>query len=434
MVRVGTLPFRLLALRHGADLVYTEEIIDKKLMCTQRYENKDLNTIDFVSQKDHSVVLRIREEEKESLVWQIGSNNPETVLKAAKIVEQDVRSIDINMGCPEHFSVHAGMGAGLLKTPDIAFNILENLTKNMSIPISCKTRLLPKYEDWVSFVAKMQTTGIEHLTTHCRIREEMSRGHAHWSALKSIQSEPEINIPIFISGDWFSSQDAMEIKKYTNTPAILIARGACHNPAIFEQIKTYWENPDNITNHDDSNPLYDEHKIPLSEWNLESLTQSNNDTQPIIEIKEGESKNKAKKRAKKLLKKLKESKTDDNKADGKQSKILTKIIETRNGQCEVYNLCKEYLQIAIECGNKFGNTKYVLNYTLRTHKDDYETFVKVNYARNYQEMAKVFDLEEYLEEKLDAIPNLEQYLSYTYYGKMHKKSLNMKKQKITEDQ
>ena len=31
MVRAGTLPFRLLSLRHGADLVYGEEIIDKKI-------------------------------------------------------------------------------------------------------------------------------------------------------------------------------------------------------------------------------------------------------------------------------------------------------------------------------------------------------------------------------------------------------------------
>lgn len=32
MVRVGTLPSRLLALQYGADLVYTEEIIDFKML------------------------------------------------------------------------------------------------------------------------------------------------------------------------------------------------------------------------------------------------------------------------------------------------------------------------------------------------------------------------------------------------------------------
>ena len=35
MVRAGTLPFRLCALNHGADLVYGEEIIDKRIMRAQ---------------------------------------------------------------------------------------------------------------------------------------------------------------------------------------------------------------------------------------------------------------------------------------------------------------------------------------------------------------------------------------------------------------
>lgn len=39
MVRMGTLPLRLLALRFGADIVYTEEIVDKKMVRTKRVEN-----------------------------------------------------------------------------------------------------------------------------------------------------------------------------------------------------------------------------------------------------------------------------------------------------------------------------------------------------------------------------------------------------------
>jgi hypothetical protein len=35
MVRVGTLPMRLLALRYGADIVYSEELIDHKVKAKQ---------------------------------------------------------------------------------------------------------------------------------------------------------------------------------------------------------------------------------------------------------------------------------------------------------------------------------------------------------------------------------------------------------------
>lgn len=40
----GTLPTRLLALKYGAHIVYSEEIIDFKLLRTHRYENGKLGT------------------------------------------------------------------------------------------------------------------------------------------------------------------------------------------------------------------------------------------------------------------------------------------------------------------------------------------------------------------------------------------------------
>lgn len=39
MVRVGTLPMRLLALDYGADMVYSEELIDWKFLRSVRREN-----------------------------------------------------------------------------------------------------------------------------------------------------------------------------------------------------------------------------------------------------------------------------------------------------------------------------------------------------------------------------------------------------------
>lgn len=44
MVRMGTLPLRLLALRYGADIVYTEEMVDKKMIRTKRVVNGKRNS------------------------------------------------------------------------------------------------------------------------------------------------------------------------------------------------------------------------------------------------------------------------------------------------------------------------------------------------------------------------------------------------------
>lgn len=86
MVRLGTTPFRLLSLKHGADVVYTEEIISFKLAKCIRQVNDKLNTIDFIQEKDNSIVLRIAPEEKGKLICQIGANDPDVALKAAEVV------------------------------------------------------------------------------------------------------------------------------------------------------------------------------------------------------------------------------------------------------------------------------------------------------------------------------------------------------------
>ncbi|KAJ8038905.1 tRNA-dihydrouridine(20) synthase [NAD(P)+]-like [Holothuria leucospilota] len=117
MVRIGTLPTRLLALDYGADIVYCEEIIDHKLIKCRRVENDILNTVDFV-EIDGTVVFRTCAKEKDHVVFQMGTADPQRALKVAKMVENDVAGIDVNMGCPKDYSTKGGMGAALLQHPE----------------------------------------------------------------------------------------------------------------------------------------------------------------------------------------------------------------------------------------------------------------------------------------------------------------------------
>ena len=85
MVRIGTLASRLLALDYGADLVYSEEIIDWKLIRCRRHVNHLLGTVDFIDDTQ-VVVFRTTEREKERVILQIGTSDPERALRAARLV------------------------------------------------------------------------------------------------------------------------------------------------------------------------------------------------------------------------------------------------------------------------------------------------------------------------------------------------------------
>lgn len=98
MVKVGTLPARLLALDMGADIVYSEELIDYKLVRCERRENKLLGTIDFFDKLEDNVIFRTCEKERGKVVLQIGTSSAERAVKVGLLVEKDVAAIDVNMG------------------------------------------------------------------------------------------------------------------------------------------------------------------------------------------------------------------------------------------------------------------------------------------------------------------------------------------------
>eukprot|EP00357_Protocruzia_adherens_P022103 CAMPEP_0115035900 /NCGR_PEP_ID=MMETSP0216-20121206/41772_1 /TAXON_ID=223996 /ORGANISM="Protocruzia adherens, Strain Boccale" /LENGTH=400 /DNA_ID=CAMNT_0002415565 /DNA_START=153 /DNA_END=1355 /DNA_ORIENTATION=- len=232
MVRMGGLPFRLLNLRHGADLVYSEEIIDLKLSNCQRIENKYLNTIDYVSLKDFSVVFRTCQEEKEKLVLQIGTANGNNAIAAVKPMEDDLGSVDVNMGCPKHFSTAGGMGSELLKDPEKVETILTALANTITIPLTCKIRLLEPEEKTLAFVKMCQSTGISAIGVHMRYVRDKPNDPAHWEKLKAVVDSLEI--PVIANGDIYTPEDITKIKELSGCSSAMLARGAVHNPQLYE--------------------------------------------------------------------------------------------------------------------------------------------------------------------------------------------------------
>lgn len=178
MVRAGTLPLRLLALEHGADIVYGEEIIDRKIAKCQRVVNDNLGTIDFVIKggKEDTVVFRTCEAEAGRVVFQLGTANAEFALAGALKVCHDVSAIDINMGCPKHFSISGGMGAALLSNKERTRAILTTLRRNLppELPLTCKIRLLATAEETIDFALLCQSCGVSAIAVHARYAANVS--------------------------------------------------------------------------------------------------------------------------------------------------------------------------------------------------------------------------------------------------------------------
>lgn len=228
------------------------ETIDKALIGTTRRFNPTTNTVDFTRLSSNgsknpdlnpmqreSIIYRLHpSRESKHLIYQIGTSNPETAVAAAKLIAGDVAGIDVNAGCPKPFSTSGGMGAALLKTPDLLCSILEALVKEVGQPfeigISVKIRLLETPEQTAELVRKLCATGITGLTLHCRTTPMRPRERAIREQLRMVgEICHEAGIACLMNGDVTSRDESFRLAEEHGVDGGMIATSAETNPSCF---------------------------------------------------------------------------------------------------------------------------------------------------------------------------------------------------------
>ncbi|XP_071450145.1 tRNA-dihydrouridine(20) synthase [NAD(P)+]-like [Hetaerina americana] len=244
MVRAGTLPLRLLSLDYGADIVYCEELIDWKLIRSARKVNDALGTVDFVDQTDGTVVFRTCDQEKGKVVLQIGTCSPERALAVAMKVKDDVAAIDVNMGCPKEFSLKGGMGAALLSKPDLACAIISTLSSNLSIPVTCKIRVLSSVEETLQLCKRLEASGAAAIAIHGRRIDERPQ---HMNRNQEIaQVARGLSIPVIANGGSKEITCHSDIEKFRvacGASSVMLGRVAQKDCTIFRRDRLPSVNP-----------------------------------------------------------------------------------------------------------------------------------------------------------------------------------------------
>ncbi|KDQ21904.1 hypothetical protein BOTBODRAFT_169084 [Botryobasidium botryosum FD-172 SS1] len=236
MVRSGTLPSRLLALKYGADLVWHPETVDKAIIGCERVVNESTGVISYT--RGGRALFTMHPIERNHLIFQLGSADPELAVKAALTVLPDVAGIDLNCGCPKSFSVHSGMGAALLTNPDLLCGILTALREALpsDVPVTAKIRLLPTQDDTLKLVKRIVETGVSALTVHCRTRNMRPREPALIHRLREVVEFVEglgVGVTVLENGDCSGRPDAKRVRDTTGAHGVMIARAAESNLSCF---------------------------------------------------------------------------------------------------------------------------------------------------------------------------------------------------------
>jgi len=247
MVRVGTLPFRLLAASYGAEIVYTEEIVDLKLVKTERRVDPIKGIVEYVVRQENNNGLEAtvfstlavpgRAREGAHVILQLGTGGAESALAAARHVEADVDGIDVNMGCPKRFSTQGGMGSALLTEPHKVHAILTTLVKNIKKPVSCKIRILEEDEPTVALLRLIAATGVSAIGIHPRVpNARTDKVPANYVRLANIlRAAGDLRVPIILSGDVFERAQLETARATIGVSSVMFARSAMWNASVFAE-------------------------------------------------------------------------------------------------------------------------------------------------------------------------------------------------------
>ncbi|MCA9639096.1 MAG: tRNA-dihydrouridine synthase family protein, partial [Myxococcales bacterium] len=171
-----------------------------------------------------------------ALSVQVMGNDADRMAEAARYVsEAGAAVIDVNLGCPMPRIVKKGVGAAMLKQPQVLFEVLSQMREATPGLLSAKIRAgFDDAEHVLQIAETVQRAGVDFISVHPRRRADFYSGVADWRIVGLLARH--LSVPVIGNGDLWYAESALRLQAETGCAAVMIGRPAIRNPWIFRQL------------------------------------------------------------------------------------------------------------------------------------------------------------------------------------------------------
>lgn len=194
---------------------------------------------ELLNQKNRKTDMTDLRENHHPIAFQVSGHKPDLIRKSAVILSPLCDIFDINMGCPVKKVVGGNDGSALMRTPELAAELVRAAKEGTEKPVSVKFRLgySASEMNFVEFGQQMQEAGADFITIHGRTRAQMYSGQADWKSIRRLKES--VDIPVFANGDIKSVDDAIQCLEESQADGVAIGRGVLGDPALIHRVEHY---------------------------------------------------------------------------------------------------------------------------------------------------------------------------------------------------